>query len=166
MTGISIGIIRKKKSKILITLNIFIICYGEVDCRCHIGKQLLLGRELETICNELVSEYINTIKSNIFKYKKIILCSVTPPMKKELYEKNYGPIIHEFPFIGDDNQRVSYTKLVNKLLKKYCEVNNFIFLDVYDYYSEEDGTLKYELSDKTVHIEKNDHICKKLLELI
>ena len=146
--------------------NIFILCYGEVDCRCHIGKQILLGRQLEEICDNLVSEYINTIKSNIFEYKKIILCSVTPPMKKELYEKIHGPIINGFPFIGDDNQRVSYTKLVNKLLKDYCEKNDFIFLDTYDYYSEKDGTLKYELSDKVVHIDRNEYILYKLSELL
>ena len=67
--------------------NTFIICFGEVDCRCHIGKQILLGRKLESICEELVSGYINTIKEVICEYSKIIICSITPPMKKELYEK-------------------------------------------------------------------------------
>jgi hypothetical protein len=146
--------------------NIFILCYGEVDCRNHIGKQILLGRELTEICENLVFEYIDTIKKTIHTFNKIILCSIIPPMKKELYEIIHGPITHEFPFIGDDNQRVTYTKLVNGLLKKYCEVNNFIFLDIYDHYCEVDGTLKYELSDKCVHIEENDHIHKKILELI
>lgn len=146
--------------------NIFVLHYGEVDCRCHIGKQLLLGRGLDAICSELVCEYINTIKNNITKYKKIILCSITPPMKKELYEINHEPITHEFPFIGSDDERVIYTKLVNKLLKEYCEANNFMFLDTYDYYSEEDGTLKYELSDKCVHINDNNYINYKLGELV
>jgi len=146
--------------------NIFVLCYGEVDCRCHIGRQMLLGRNLQEICNKLVLEYINTIKYNITIYKKIIICSITPPMKKELYEKVHGPITHEFPFIGTDDERVMYTNSMNDLLKEYCILNKFIFLDVYDYYSDEDGTLKYELSDKCVHIDKNDHICKKLLELI
>jgi len=146
--------------------NIFILHYGEVDCRCHIGKQILLGRSLEEICNNLVIEYIDAIKKVILKYNKIILCSITPPIKKKLYEQKYGPVTHEFPFIGEDNERVLYTKLINKLLKEYCIKNNFYFLDVYDYYSEEDGTLNYELSDKTVHIEKNEYINYKLTELL
>jgi len=87
-------------------------------------------------------------------------------MKKELYEKVHGPITHEFPFIGDDNERVKYTRLMNILLKQQCEINNFVFLDVYDYYSEEDGTLNYELSDKCVHIDKNEYICYKLIEIL
>jgi hypothetical protein len=142
--------------------NIFVLCYGEVDCRCHIGKQILLGRNLEDICNSLVNGYIDVIKTNITKYHKIIICSIIPPMKKELYEKNH----HDFPFIGTDNERVIYTKLMNKLLKDQCDTNQFIFLDIYDYYSNEDGTLNYELSDKCVHIEDNAYIHYKLSEIL
>jgi hypothetical protein len=146
--------------------NIFLLCYGEVDCRCHIGKQLLLGRELDDICKELVNEYIDTIKKTITKYKKIIVCSITPTSKKNLYESVRGPITHEFPFVGNDNQRVIYTKQMNKLLKEHCKINDYIFLDVYDYYAEEDGTLKYDLSDKCVHISDNNYINNKLKEII
>ena len=55
---------------------------------------------------------------------------------------------------------------MNNLLKEYSEKNNFYFLDIYDNYSEDNGTLKYELSDKCVHIEKNEYIHYKLLELL
>jgi hypothetical protein len=146
--------------------NVFILCYGEVDCRCHIGKQILLGRRLEEICEELVRGYIDTIKKVILHYKHIILCSITPPMKKELYEQRHGPITSEFPFIGKEDERVAYTRYMNKLLKEQCDLNGFVFLDVYQHYSEKDGTLNYQLSDKCVHISDNKYIHHRLSELL
>ena len=48
-----------------ITRNTILLCYGEVDCRCHIGKQVNLGRNEDTVINELVSDYFKTITNNI-----------------------------------------------------------------------------------------------------
>jgi len=146
--------------------NTIILCYGEVDCRCHIGKQILLGRTVEEICKELVNGYVDTIKTVIYEYKKIIICSITPPMNKELHENKHGPVTHEFPFIGTDDERVIYTKLMNNLLKEHCDNNGFYFLDTYEYYADKDGLLRYELSDTICHIENNSYICYKLLELL
>ena len=38
--------------------DIVIYQFGEVDCRCHIGKQLLLNRSLNEITLELINNYI------------------------------------------------------------------------------------------------------------
>ena len=51
--------------------DIIIYQFGEVDCRCHIARQLLLGRVLDDIINELVTNYINSIKLNTNKLKPI-----------------------------------------------------------------------------------------------
>lgn len=146
--------------------NTFIFFYGEVDCRCHIHKQIALGRELNEIIEELTSKYFQTIKNNIKCYKKIIIGSIVPSIRKYEYENVHGPVTHEFPFMGTDEERVLYTKLMNKSLFKKCKEYNFIFLDFYNYYSRPDGTLKYELSDGICHISENKYIIDSLKLLI
>ena len=135
-----------------------ILCYGEVDCRCHIKRQINLGRNEDDVINELVKDYINTIKNTIKKYKNIIIFSIIPPVEKEDYELLNGPITHEFPFVGSDSDRVRFTQKMNDLLKKYCDENSFIFFDPFNYYKRENGCLKFELSDKLCHIGDNSNL--------
>lgn len=146
--------------------NIFIFCYGEVDCRCHIGKQIVLGRNEDDIINELVIEYINAIKSNIKEFKKILICSITPTQNKEKFENIHGPIKHQFPFVGTNSERAKYTYKMNQLLKNECTINGFVFFDVYDYYTDDNGLLKWELSDEICHIKDNSYILQKLNDII
>ena len=42
--------------------DIIVLSYGEVDCRCHIQRQINLGNNEDNIINELVSNYFKTIK--------------------------------------------------------------------------------------------------------
>lgn len=44
------------------------------------------------------------------------------------------------------------TKMINSLLKEMAERNGWMFLDIFEGYSEENGALKFELSDSTNHI--------------
>lgn len=50
--------------------DIIILVYGEVDCRCHVQRQIDMGRNEDDIINELVHNYFITIKNNITKFKK------------------------------------------------------------------------------------------------
>ena len=145
--------------------NIFIFFYGEVDCRCHVYKQIQLGRNLNEIVEELVSKYFDTIKNNVLLYKKIIIGSITPTMCKEKYESKHGPITHEFPFMGTDFERMLYTHLCNDKLREYCCKYNYTFLDIYDYYSD-NGVLHYDKSDSLCHIIDNKYIHDKLLDIL
>ena len=43
-------------------------------------------------------------------------------------------------------------KSSNKKLKEYCVKYNYIFFDVYDKYTDEDGFLNTKLSDGAIHI--------------
>lgn len=146
--------------------NTFILCYGEVDCRCHIGRQVRSGRDFEEVCESLVSNYFNTIKNNITEYKQIILCSIVPTLNRHDFESIHGPITHEFPFVGDDAERINNTNIMNEKLKIYCEKYNFKFLDFNAEFSNNNGTLKIEDSDGNSHILKNDIIHTKLLEIL
>jgi hypothetical protein len=146
--------------------DIIILSYGEIDCRCHIQRQINLGNNEDNVINELVNNYFKTIKNNIINIDaKIIIVGVIPPTKQYDYEILHGPILHEFPFIGSDEDRVRYTNKVNKLLEELSIINNYIYFNPYSYYERPDGTLKHELSDSTIHLGNNSFFLEKFIDL-
>ena len=146
--------------------NIFIFFYGEVDSRCHIQRQIDSGRNLDEVIDTLVSNYFNTIYNNITEYNKIIISSIVPPVNRAKHESIHGVITHEFPILGTDKDRIVYTTLMNNKLKEYCNTFNFIFLDFYDYYVDNNGLLIFEKSDTNSHIVDNAYIHSKLKEIL
>jgi hypothetical protein len=139
--------------------------YGEVDCRCHIQRQINLGRNEDDIIDELVSKYFETIKNNVIIYGKIVIVAIIPTTQQNELESIHGPILHEYPFVGTDENRVRYTKKMNELMNKYCKKKNYIFFNPYDEYTREDGTLKYELSDTYGHLGQNVYFLEQFIEL-
>lgn len=145
-----------------------IVCftYGEVDCRCHIGRQVESGRDENDVCYELVDNYFRTIKNKVGDYKQIIIVAIIPTTCQEEFEKLNGPITHQFPFVGTDEERVRYTNKINVLLKEFANNNGFIFFDPYDEYKRDNGCLKFELSDTYGHIGENGKIIDLFTNLI
>jgi len=140
--------------------KVFFFVYGEIDVRCHIGKQIILGRNLEDICNSLVSEYLHTIKNTITKYKKIIVIGIPPPVDKKNF--NCAQPYDTLPFVGTNDERIKYTKIMNDILRKSCEDIGFLFSSPYEFCTRDDGCLDYSFSDNYIHIQKN----AKFLEAI
>jgi hypothetical protein len=126
--------------------------YGEVDCRCHVQKQINLGRDENEVISELATPYITTIKKNVRACRAVIVVGVVPPTSREKFESIYGPVTHEFPFMGTDEDRVRYTKKVNRSIQAYCKSHGYTYFAPYAYYTSEDGTMKRELSDLNVHL--------------
>jgi len=157
-------IINYDKNTITSENDMIIISYGEVDCRCHIQRQINNGKDEDDVINELVDKYFLTIINNIVGKSKIIIVAVIPPTKRNDFEKIHGPILHEFPFVGKDEDRVRYTNKVNNKLEEYSNKNNYIYFNPYAYYTREDGTLKHELSDTNVHLGDTSHFLEKFYE--
>ena len=146
------GIVINYNKDIIKKDDIIILSYGEVDCRCHIQRQINLGNNEDDVINDLVCNYFKTINHID---AKIIIVGIIPPTKQTDYETIHGPILHEFPFVGSDEDRVRYTKKVNKLLEEFSLINNYTYFNPYYYYERPDGTLKHELSDSIVHLGDN-----------
>jgi len=170
----SITMFRIGRDDIIINFNknmikpgdILIMVYGEVDCRCHIQKQVNLGKNDDDVINELVSKYFKTIKNNTIDLDvKIIIVGVIPPVKQDELESIHGPILHEFPFVGSDENRVIYNNKVNKLLEEFANKHNYIYFNPYSYYTRPDGSLKFELSDTDCHLGDNSVFLEKFREL-
>jgi hypothetical protein len=169
----SITMFRIGRDNIIINFNkntinendVIVLSYGEVDCRCHIQRQINAGRNEDDVIHELVDKYFLTIQNNIVKKCKIIVVGVIPPTKQYDYERLHGPILHEFPFVGTDEDRARYTNKVNQKLEEYSKINNCIYFNPYDYYTRQDGTLKHEFSDTIVHLRDNSHFLEKFYAL-
>jgi len=142
--------------------SIFCLVYGEIDTRAHVGKQ---NKPFEQVCNELVSAYINAIRSNITKFKKIIITAIIPPTDQK---DHIGCKIHikdSIPFNGTNDERVKYTQYMNTILSYECFKNGFIFFNPYLPYTRSDGCLDYTYSDKCIHIEKNEQLLKQFTSI-
>ena len=148
------------------TNNLIILSYGEIDCRCHIHRQVILQRDEDDIIYELVNNYIKAIHNNTEGIDaNVLIVGVIPPTKKSDYENLHGQITHKFPFIGSDEDRVRYTQKTNKLLEELSNKNDFNYFNPYHHYTRDDGTLKYELSDNLVHIGDNTYFLEQFIEL-
>jgi len=155
----SITMFRIGRDNIIINFNnnitkddVVCITYGEVDCRCHIQRQINLGNTMEIVCNDLVNKYMQTIKSNIQICKAIIVIAIIPPTNQQTFEAMHGPITHEFPFVGTNEQRVQYSRYMNELLEQKCKEYGYIFFNPYAYYTDPEGCLQFELSDTLGHL--------------
>ena len=144
--------------------DVIILSYGELDCRCHIQRQINTGRDEDDIIHELVDKYFLTIRNNIIGNCKLIIVGIIPPTKQNEFETLNGPITNGFPFVGKDEDRVRFTNKVNKLLEENSNKNNYIYFNPYDHYTRQDGTLKHELSDRTVHLGDNSYFLEKFYE--
>lgn len=147
--------------------DIVIYQFGEVDCRAHVGKQLALCRELESIIRELGDPYIASIVENAKSYSelKMIVCCVPPPMQ---HNENTAPGKQKspYPIVDSDEARVLYTKTLNTYLQEKCIENSIHFFDYYNHYCNADGLLIDELSDGGCHIAKNDKILEQIDPLV
>jgi len=125
-----------------------IICFslGEIDCRCHVHR----FQPWQATIDKLVEDYISAIDNCIYDRnpKRIWIYFVVPPIREIAAENPY------FPFVGTLEERIAYVKYMNKKLKE----SKYTFIDLYDKYSNEDGSMIYADSDANVHIENPEHI--------
>jgi hypothetical protein len=129
-----------------------LLVYGEVDCRCHIQRQIDSGRNENDVICELISNYFRTIRNKIHPRAKVVIVSIIPPTKQNEYESLHGAITHAFPFVGTDEARVRYTIKMNHLLEQNAKHNGYYFFSPYAHCTRPDGTLCFEMSDTCGHL--------------
>ena len=69
--------------------------------------------------------------------------------------KNYVYENRAYPFVGTDEERQRYVTYFNQQLEQKCLKNNWIFVNVYNAYVDEQGFLDKQLSDGGVHIKNH-----------
>jgi len=134
-----------------------IFCFGEIDCRCHIHKHITKDNTYQDIINLIVDNYFEAIELNIsnleIKLKNVCVYNVVPPVQKHNTHENL-----EYPYLGTDEERKKYVLYFNKKLKQKCIEKKLCFFDVYDFYKDNNGFLKKDLSDGNVHIRDSKYI--------
>ena len=128
--------------------DIVIFAFGEIDARCHILKQTeFAGKSIDETIDILANNYLRAILKCRFSYQELIFMvySVTSPI-------DLGFNYQEFPYYGSLDNRVIVTKKLNAKLSLLCEKFDVAFIDVYDHFAIEDGSLNPLLSDGNVHI--------------
>ncbi len=143
--------------------DVVILAFGEIDVRCHIGKQRdFYGRALTEIIDTLLENYFKTVLENSAFYNNltVLTYTVTPPIPVALniaYE-SYGPV----------EDRVFISKLLNQKLIESSHHLGVDVIDVYNDYADNDGILLENLSDGSVHIHSccNWIIQEKLHEIL
>ena len=90
-----------------------IFSFGEIDVRCHIGKQAgLKGRDVNEVIETLAKKYIQTILENRAKYQAMtcIVYNVVPPV-------SHGGSNPVQPVYGPIEDRIRNTKQLNRTLQ-------------------------------------------------
>lgn len=141
--------------------DIIVFDFGEIDARGHVGKQRdTKNRNLDEIINTLIKRYIEAINLNLQKYRNLhcVIVSITPPSNQKSGLIKWGTL----------EDRINITKKMNAKLHYECLKNNFIFLDIYDLFANDNGVMIPEKSDGGAHINyKYNHLIKdKLLNLL
>lgn len=133
-----------------------VLVFGEIDVRCHIGRQRdFYERDLEEVLDTLLENYFKTITMNRSFYNNlnILTYTVTPPVLEAF---NVG-----YESYGIAQDRVSISKLLNqKLIEKSLQAG-FGVIDVYNHYADKNGILLPELSDGGLHINSS---CNQAIE--
>jgi hypothetical protein len=130
---------------------------GQIDAGWHIYKQAQQqNRSVEAIVDDVVFAFMSSITR--FPHAINIIYSITPPIDYPI-----NP-----PYEGSLEERVQITKYFNQRLKQACKVYDFEFLDVYDDYANDQGSLRPELSrgDHHIHYAQNHYIHKKLMDIL
>ncbi len=130
--------------------------YGEIDCRAHVMKQVMAGRNHNDVISVLVYRYFDTILLNRKMYKKlkIIVVSLVPPKRKAGH-----------PIVGTKEEQLKSALGINTLLKKQCDVHGFIYLDVYTPHAADDGMLNEDMSDGNVHVLNNKYVKENIKKI-
>ena len=118
-----------------------IYIYGELDCRVSIPRQLEKGRTLDEVVEDLAKRYVEWVLQHKVEHgtRPIISC-VIPPSDVRPATEDVGQQI------GTRAERVLNTKSLNAAIKAECELHNVLFLDFYDHYALDDGSLNQELA--------------------
>lgn len=134
-----------------------VFSFGEIDCRCHIHKYITQDKTYQMIINEIIDNYEKAIKINIdnckVDLKNVCIYNVVPTVQK--YNTFENP---EYPYLGTDEERKNYVLYFNECLKEKCQKNNWIFIDIYKYYADNNGFLNKFLSDGNVHIRDGTYL--------
>lgn len=125
--------INADKTKDIIGLNM-----GEIDCRVHIPKRILLGGDQHSLVDECVRRYFKKIEELMTEGWELLVFG-THPTTIEGHDEN-----PEQPHYGDCKFRNDICVEFNTILKELCDANELKFANVYHHLVDENNLTRME----------------------
>jgi len=140
---------------------LIIYCLGEIDIRCNWEKQI---NEYKADENKFIENLVNEAFVTALSIRKPFGFISIPPAvdKQHIIETD---ATKEYPVRGSNEDRVRWVKKLNFYLEKKCLENNCVFLNIWEYYADENGLLIHELSDGNVHIKEGKYVREEIDKL-
>jgi hypothetical protein len=134
--------------------DVVILCFGEIDCRCHVHVQAALpGRSLDEVVQTLADRYLDRVVSLDVHGARVGVLSATPPTTAARTAGN-----PDFPVAGTDAQRAAYTRQLNLRLQVGCSRRGLLYVDTHSQYQDANGMLDVALADWNVHIKDTSRV--------
>ncbi len=105
--------------------DLILISAGEVDCRIHLAREILNGRDMYQVVNECVTRYINALHV-LKKHTKLQIGVWAPPCT--LADQRYSG---SEPCYGDEILRNQILHMFNQLLSESCKTMNIPCISIY-----------------------------------
>lgn len=110
-----------------------LFCFGEVDIRAHLIKQMLLqNRSLEDVVKECVDRYFKVLLH--YKNNNINVIAWGP-----IASWHESKIYTGGPSFGTCLERNNVTKEFNRYLKELCDINNIGFVSIFNEMTDENN---------------------------
>ena len=135
-----------KLSRLLCSQNV-VLFFGEIDCRAHIGRHINPDCPYTAICERLVTSYLQSVMAASLSHPNVnfMTTTVVPPT---LFRGD-----PQMPTVGSLDERVEYTRYLNKCLIGMQEKNNIVNIDyTKNIPVDHQGVMLSEFHDGTVHL--------------
>jgi hypothetical protein len=101
-----------------------LLCFGEIDCRCHLIKQSeVQGKHIEEIVKDCVSNYFEVVDELTNAGYKVMVWNVVPTSES---------VNAEYPTYGGHIERNRCTAFFNGELSKECERRGLAFVSIFE----------------------------------
>ena len=111
----------KNKSNAVVSLIL-----GEIDCRIHIGKQIVAGRPMDEAVEEVVDRLLLPLLDLKQKGWRCLAFAVQPASNHPACDLN------DCPATGTPQIRNTITREFNRILAHKCRIHGFLFCDLFD----------------------------------
>jgi hypothetical protein len=141
--------ITDKLCRLLCSQNV-VLFFGEIDCRAHIGRHINQDCSYTAICERLLTSYLQSVTAASLSHPNVnfMTTTVVPPTSF------VGD--PEMPTVGSSDQRVEFTRYLNKCLNVNQAKVNMVHIDyTRNIPVDSKGVMLSEYHDGTVHLHPN-----------
>jgi hypothetical protein len=121
-----------------------LLCFGEIDCRCHLLKQSKENnRELKEVVGECVRRYFTVIDELIALKFNVMLWNAVPT------SEDNNP---EYPIYGTEAARNKTTLMFNEMLLTESKARGLAYISIFEKLVTKDLKTKKEFFFDSIHL--------------